>query len=148
MAPISSELLHATTVSVNCRAVLIEGPSGSGKSDLALRLIDRGAKLVTDDRTLVVRTPAGLVARPPQTIPASLQGRMEVRGIGIAALPHEAEAPVALIVRLEPEPPRLPERRRRMIAGVDVRVIALDPHPASTPIKVELALEQPGLEDA
>lgn len=148
MAPLSSEMLHATTVAVDGRGVLIEGPSGSGKSDLALRLIDRGARLVTDDRTLVVRTPAGLVARPPQTVPASLEGRMEVRGIGIATVPHDAEAPVALIVRLEPEPPRLPERRRRTIAGIDVRVIALDPRPASTPIKIELALAQPGLEDA
>ena len=144
MAPLSSEMLHATAVAVNGRAVLIEGPSGSGKSDLALRLIDRGARLVADDRTLVVRTPAGLVARPPQTI----EGRMEVRGIGIATLPHDAEAPVALIVRLDPEPPRLPERRRRTVAGVEVRVIALDPRPASTPIKIELALAQPGLEDA
>ncbi len=149
MAPLSSEMLHATTVAVDGRAVLIEGPSGSGKSDLALRLIDRGATLVADDRTLVVRTPAGLVARPPQSVQGqAIEGRMEVRGIGIAALPHVAEAPVALLVRLDPEPPRLPERRRRTIAGIEVRVIALDPGPASAPIKVELALAQPGLEDA
>ena len=135
---------QATCVAIGGRAVLIEGPSGSGKSDLALRLIDRGARLVSDDRTLVVRTPAGLVARAP----LAFEGRMEVRGIGIAALPHDAEAPVALLVRLDAEAPRLPERRRRMIAGVEVRVIALDPRPASAPIKVELALSQPGLEDA
>ena len=129
MAPLSSEVMHATAVAIAGRAVLIEGASGSGKSDLALRLIDRGARLIVDDRTLLVRTPAGLVARPPQTAPASLAGRMEVRGIGIATLPHDAEAPVALLVRLEPESPRLPERRRRMIAGIEVRVIVLDPPP-------------------
>lgn len=144
MAPLSSEMLHATSVAIDGHAVLIEGPSGSGKSDLALRLIDRGAKLVADDRTLVVRTPAGLVARAPRTI----EGRMEVRGIGIATLPHVAEAPVALLVRLDPAPPRMPERRRRVLAGVEIRVIALDPMTASAPIKVELALTQPGLEDA
>ena len=144
MAALSSELLHATTVAIDGRAVLIEGPSGSGKSDLALRLLDRGGVLVADDQTLVVRTPAGLVARPPRPI----EGRMEVRGIGIAAFPHLAEAPVALLVRLDPEPPRLPERRRRVVAGIEVRVIALDPRPASAPIKVELALAQPGLEEA
>lgn len=136
MAALSSEMLHATTVAIDGRAVLIEGPSGSGKSDLALRLIDRGAKLVADDQTLVMRTPAGLVARPPRTI----EGKMEVRGVGIVTMPHLAEAPVALLVRLEPEPPRLPERRRRVVAGVDVRVVALDPRPGSAPIKVELAL--------
>ena len=144
MAALSSELLHASTVAVGGRAVLIEGPPGSGKSDLALRLLDRGAQLVADDQTLVVRTPAGLVARSPQTI----EGRMEVRGIGIATFPHLAEAPVALLVRLDPEPPRLPERRRRVIAGREVRMVVLDPRPASAPIKVELALSQPGLEDA
>ena len=146
MAPLSSEVLHATTVAIDGRAVLIEGPSGSGKSDLALRLIDRGARLVADDCTLVLRTPAGaaLVARSP----GAFEGRIEVRGIGIAALPHVDEAPVALLVRLDPEPPRLPERRRRMIAGIEVRVIVLDPRPASAPIKVELALAQPGLEEA
>ena len=144
MAALSSELLHASTVAIGGRAVLIEGPSGSGKSDLALRLLDRGAMLVADDQTLVVRTPAGLVARPPQAI----EGRMEVRGIGIATFPHLAEAPVALLVRLDPEPPRLPERRRRVIAGREVRIIVLDPRPASAAVKVELALAQPGLEDA
>jgi serine kinase of HPr protein (carbohydrate metabolism regulator) len=148
VAALSSELLHATCVSIDGRGVLIDGPSGSGKSDLALRLIDRGARLVTDDRTLVMRTPAGLMARAPVTAPPSLLGHMEVRGIGIAALPHAAEAPVALLVRLDPEPPRLPERRRQMVAGVEVRVITLDPRPASAAMKVELALAQPGLEDA
>jgi serine kinase of HPr protein (carbohydrate metabolism regulator) len=137
-------MLHATCVAIDGRAVLIEGAPGSGKSDLALRLVDRGARLVADDQTLVVQTPAGLVARPPRTI----AGRMEVRGIGIVTLPHLAEAPVALLVRLDPEPPRLPERQRRLVAGHEVRAIALDPRPASAPIKVELALVQPGLEDA
>ena len=125
MVTLSSEMLHATCVAIGGRAVLIEGPSGIGKSDLALRLIDRGATLVADDQTLAMRTPAGLVARAPQTI----EGRMEVRGIGIATMPHVAEAPVALLVRLDPEPPRMPERRRRVIAGVEVRVVTLDPPP-------------------
>lgn len=139
MAVISSEILHATTVAIDGRAVLIEGASGAGKSDLALRLIDRGAKLVSDDRTLVVRDGGALIARAPQT----LAGRIEVRGVGIAAVPYAAEAPVALLVRLETEPPRMPERRRRTIAGVEVRMVALDPRPASAPIAIEIALRQP-----
>lgn len=139
MAVVSSETLHATTVAIDGRAVLIEGASGAGKSDLALRLIDRGAQLVSDDRTLVVRDGGSLIARAPR----AQAGRMEVRGVGIATVPHVDEAPVALLVRLEPEPPRMPERRRRTIAGVEVRMLTLDPRPASAPIAVEIALRQP-----
>ena len=139
MAVVSSETLHATTVAIDGRAVLIEGPSGAGKSDLALRLIDRGAKLVSDDRTLVVREGGELLARAPH-----LQaGRIEVRGVGLANVAHVAEAPVALLVRLDPDPPRMPERRRRTMAGVEVRMLTLDPRAASAPIAVELALRQP-----
>lgn len=142
MVQLSSETVHATTVAIDGVAVLIEGRSGAGKSDLALRLIDRGAALVSDDYTLVVRRDGALVARPPATI----AGRIEVRGLGIVPVAHVAEAPVALLVQLDEDPPRLPERRRRCIAGIDLRVIALDPRPASAPIKVELALRHPGVE--
>ena len=136
MPALSSETLHASTVAIGGRAVLIEGRSGSGKSDLALRLIDRGAKLVSDDYTLVVRQGAGLVARAPATI----TGKMEVRGIGIVDLPQVDDVPVALIVQLDAEVLRLPERRLRKVAGVDVRQVAIEPFHASAPIKVELAL--------
>jgi len=137
---LSSELLHATAVGIDGRAVVIEGPSGSGKSDLALRLIDRGAVLVADDQTLLVRrgAPEGpsLIARCPPTI----AGRIEVRGLGIVTVPHVDDLPVALIVRLGSEDQRMPERRVRRIAGVAVREMMLDPFRASAPIKVEWAL--------
>lgn len=139
MATVSSETLHATTVAIDGRAVLLEGPSGAGKSDLALRLIDRGAALISDDRTLVVRTPAGLVARAPER----LAGRIEVRGVGIATVAAAEDAPVGLIVRLDGAPARMPERRVRRIAGMPVREVALAAFEASTPIKVEIALRQP-----
>ena len=138
MPALSSETLHASTVAIDGRAVLIEGRSGAGKSDLALRLIDRGAQLVSDDYTLVVRQGTGLIARAPGTI----AGRMEVRGIGIVDLPHTADVPVALIVQLDTEVLRLPERRTRKVAGVEVRQVALEALHASAPIKVELALRQ------
>lgn len=137
--PLSSETLHATTVAIDGRAVVIEGASGAGKSDLALRLIDRGASLVSDDRSLLVRTNGALVARAPE----HMVGRIELRGVGLVAVPHVAEAPVALLVRLVDNPPRLPERRARAIAGVTVRTIALDPRLPSAPIAVEIALRQP-----
>jgi serine kinase of HPr protein (carbohydrate metabolism regulator) len=142
--PISSEMLHATAVAIDGRAVVLEGRSGSGKSDLALRLIDRGARLIADDQTLLVRQGQGLVARCPATI----AGRMEVRGLGIVEAPAVAEAPVALIVRLGEEDQRMPERRARRVAGVAVREVTLDPFRASAPIKVEWALRLPEGEPA
>ena len=135
----SSDRLHATTVAIDGMAVLIEGASGSGKSDLALRLIDRGAILVSDDQTLVVRAGATLLARAPTTI----AGRIEVRGIGILAMPYVEDVPVGLLVRVDGAIERMPERSVRNIAGVDVRQVAVDPFEASAPVKVELALCNP-----
>lgn len=139
MAILSSEMLHATAVAIDGQAVLLEGVSGTGKSDLALRLIDRGAVLISDDQTLLVRQGERLVARAPDTI----RGRIEVRGLGIVAMPHAADVPVALIVRLGAEPMRMPERRQRRLAGVVVREVAFEAFQASTPIKIEWALRQP-----
>jgi serine kinase of HPr protein (carbohydrate metabolism regulator) len=136
---LSSETLHATTVAIDGRGVVFEGASGAGKSDLALRLIDRGARLVSDDRSLLVRIGDALIARAPDR----MAGRIEVRGVGIAVVPCVAEARVELLVRLDPDPPRLPERRRRTIAGVEVRMLTLDPRSPSAPIAVEIALRQP-----
>ncbi len=139
MVVLSSDRLHATTVAIDGLAVMIEGASGSGKSDLALRLIDRGAVLVSDDQTLVVRSGKVLVARAPATI----AGRIEVRGIGILAMPHVEDVPVGLLVRVDGAVERMPERRARRIAGIDVRQFAVDPFHASAPIKIELALRNP-----
>jgi serine kinase of HPr protein (carbohydrate metabolism regulator) len=135
----SSDRLHATTVAIDGMAVMIEGASGSGKSDLALRLIDRGAILVSDDQTLVVRAGATLLARAPTTI----AGRVEVRGIGILAMPYVEDVPVALLVRVDGAIERMPERSVRNIAGIDVREVAIAPFEASAPIKVELLLRNP-----
>jgi len=135
----SSDRLHATTVAIDGMAVLIAGVSGSGKSDLALRLIDRGAILVSDDQTLVARAGATLLARAPMTI----AGRIEVRGIGLLAMPYVEDVPVALLVRVDGAIERMPERSVRNIAGIDVREVAIAPFEASAPIKVELALRNP-----
>ena len=112
---LSSETLHATSVAIDGRAVLLMGPSGSGKSDLALRLIDRGAMLVSDDYTLVKRVDGTLIA----TAPATIAGKMEVRGIGIVDLPTAGEAPVALLIDLLETIDRMPfDMRRRTLATV------------------------------
>jgi len=134
---VSSETLHVSCVAIGDRAVLIEGRSGAGKSDLALRLIDRGARLVSDDYTLVVRDGQALLA----TAPTAIAGKIEVRGIGIMALPHVERVPVALLVELRDDVERMPlDMPVRTIAGVKVPVIAIEGHYASAPIKVEMAL--------
>ncbi|WP_088185635.1 HPr kinase/phosphorylase [Sphingobium sp. Z007] len=139
---LSSETLHATSVAIDGRVVLLRGPSGSGKSDLALRLIDRGGALVSDDYTLVKRVEGRLIATAPDTI----RGRMEVRGIGIVAMAALSDAPVALIADLFDPVDRMPlEPVHRNVAGIDVPVVKISPFEASAPIKVELALKALGL---
>lgn len=134
---VQSEMLHASCVAIGGHAVLIEGRSGSGKSDLALRLIDRGAALVSDDYTLV--SPAGdtLVA----TAPAKIAGLIEARGVGLLHEDHIADAPVALLVAVDQPVVRLPDGfAKRTIAGVAIPAVALAALEASAPIKVERAL--------
>lgn len=137
MTPVSSETVHASCVAIGDRAVLIEGQSGAGKSDLALRLIDRGARLVSDDYTLLLRQGGILLA----TAPATIAGRIEVRGIGIVDMPHVERVPAVLLVELADDVERMPmEARSRHVAGVSLPVIRIDGGQASAPIKVELAL--------
>ncbi len=136
-----SETIHATTIAIGGRAVLIFGRSGAGKSDLALRLIDRGARLVSDDYTLVSAQDGTLVTAPPATI----AGKMELRGVGIIELAHERDVSAALIVDLDQDPDRLPEPGTRDIAGIAIPVITLHGLEPSAPIKVEKALLLHGL---
>jgi serine kinase of HPr protein (carbohydrate metabolism regulator) len=139
---LSSETLHASCVAMNGRAVLISGRSGAGKSDLALRLIDRGAVLVADDYTIVRRVSGQLLARAPNNI----EGRMEVRGLGILPFPTVSDVPVALLVDLNLDVVRLPEPREPVaLAGCMVPVVAVNALEPSAPIKVEVALRHLGL---
>lgn len=137
----SSERVHASCVAINGIAVLLSGRSGCGKSDLALRLIDRGAALVSDDYTVVSRLEDKAVAMAPETI----RGKIEVRGVGLVDMPDSGGAPVGLVVVLDEPATRMPEWQTRSIAGIDLPTICLEPLEASTPIKVELALKQWGL---
>ena len=139
---LSSETVHTSCVAIGGRAVLIGGRSGKGKSDLALRLIDRGARLVSDDYTFVRRAEGRLLARAPDTI----AGKIEVRGVGILEFPADSDVPVALIVDLDIDATRLPAgREERTVAGVAIPVIGLSALEPSAPIKVEAALKQFGL---
>jgi serine kinase of HPr protein (carbohydrate metabolism regulator) len=137
-----SETLHGTTVALDGRAVLLIGPSGSGKSDLALRLIDRGADLVSDDYTVVTRDGDSLFASAPENI----SGQIEVRGIGIVEMPAVQAAPLALMLDLAAPVERYPDVPAAMeIAGISVPLLPLSPFEASAPIKVALALRAYGL---
>ena len=139
---LSSETVHTSCVAIGGRAVLIGGRSGRGKSDLALRLIDRGAGLVSDDYTFVRRADGKLLASAPDTI----AGKLELRGVGILEFPPERDVPVALYIDLDAESERLPQGgERRVVAGVSLPVIGLSALEPSAPIKVEAALQIHGL---
>ncbi|WP_193184194.1 HPr kinase/phosphorylase [Nisaea sediminum] len=132
------ELVYGTTVAVDGRAVLLRGPSGSGKSDLALRLIEAGAQLVADDQTRLVREAGRLVASAPDTI----AGQLEVRGVGIVPVQNVRRAPLDLVVDLVPpeQVERYPEAGTCTYLEIGVPLLALAPFEASTPAKVRLAL--------
>jgi HPr kinase/phosphorylase len=139
-------LIHATSVAIDGRAVLLRGPSGSGKSDLGLRLIDAGALLVADDQSELWRRDDALFARAP----AAIAGLLEIRGIGIMRLDSLPEAPVALIVDLvaAEKIERLPISNSETILGIGVPLIAVAPFEASAAAKIRLALRAftgPGL---
>jgi len=139
---LSAETLHASTVALDGRAVLISGPSGSGKSDLALRLLDRGFVLVSDDQTVVKKDGDRLIATAPPTI----AGKLEVRGIGILEMDRAEKLPIALAVELTSEIQRLPDdSRERLILGVHLPLISINAAEASAPSKVALALNRMGL---
>ena len=135
--------IHATCVRFGGDGVLLIGKSGSGKSDLALRLIGRGATLVSDDRCDVSVERNRLIARTPRTI----AGLLEVRGIGIVILPYAPRAAIALVAELSGRVERLPELPRyappkplALRQSAQPRLIALNPFEASAVDKVIVAL--------
>ncbi len=113
-------VIHATTIAVNGHGALIRGPSGSGKSGLALQLLALGAILVADDRTLLDSHDDQVIA----TAPAAIKGQIEARGVGILATPPAPSVPLRLIVDLEhEETDRLPPQRHETMLGVRLPVI-------------------------
>lgn len=116
----AQDILHATCVAVDGRGVLIVGPSGSGKSALALRLLSLGARLVADDRTEVTVTGGRLVAR----CPVQIAGLIEARGVGLLRAPVVDQAEVALVADLgQEEDQRLPPPRQITILGCEVSLV-------------------------
>jgi len=153
----SGETLHATCVAFGARGVLLLGPSGSGKSDLALRAVfEQGAKLVADDRVRLVRRGNRLIASaPPEAAAAGLAGAIECCGLGILGLPpghRRARVPLLLAIALAPpgeverlpgdwqQPPTLPESEGFERLGVILPLLRLAPFETSAALKLRLAL--------
>jgi serine kinase of HPr protein (carbohydrate metabolism regulator) len=130
--------IHGTAVALGDDGVLLRGPSGSGKSDLALRLIDGGARLVADDQTEL--RDSGEAVR--MSAPPSIAGQLEIRGLGIVAVPHCAAAPLRLVVDLVPpeRTERLPEPAWCRYFSHEIALLALAPFEASAPAKVRAAV--------
>jgi serine kinase of HPr protein (carbohydrate metabolism regulator) len=129
--------IHGTCVLLSEIGVLLRGESGRGKSDLALRLIDGGARLVSDDR-VALRAASG---RLTASAPPALAGLLEVRGVGILPVPSAASADVGLVVDLVPrdEVERLPQAETEMLMGITLPRLGLHAFDASTPAKIRLA---------
>lgn len=133
----TQEIIHATSVAIGGHGLLILGASGAGKSDLALRLIDRGAILISDDYTIASARDGRLLLEPPQTI----AGKLEIRHLGIIDMAHVGDVPAALAITLEDQPARMPEHfPPLLIAGLPLPAIALAAREPSAPIKAEMAL--------
>jgi HPr kinase/phosphorylase len=143
------QLIHGTCVALGRSAALLRGASGAGKSDLALRFLalasdgDRAPTLIADDQVWIEDGTAGELLA---SAPATLAGKIEVRGLGILETPHLAVGRLVLVVDLvsDAEVPRMPPDPPETvtIAGVALPRLALAAFEPSSPLKLKLALLQ------
>jgi serine kinase of HPr protein (carbohydrate metabolism regulator) len=138
---VSETLANVSCVAIDGRAVLIEGAPGSGKSSLALALIDRGAMLVGDDGVTLEDRDGRLWALPPPNI----AGLAEVRNVGLVTM-ATASAPLALVVRLDAAAPRFIEQAAQaVVAGHALPIVALWPDSPVLALRAEWALKTHGM---
>lgn len=135
-------LLHASCIALGDQSVLLAGPSGVGKSDLALRFIDQGAELISDDQTLLTIQHGTLCASPP----TSLAGLLEVRHMGLMKMPYRSDVPVRLYIDLvasSEDLERLPEADTILCLDHTVPRLRLPSFASSTPAKIRCFLKYP-----
>ena len=138
-------LSGVSAVAIDGRALAIDGPPGSGKSSLALALIDRGARLIGDDGITLERMGDRLISAPPPNI----AGLIEIRGVGIVELPLADPTPLALMLTLGGSGERLPETLpMREILGCALPCLPFDPGQIAPALRAEWALAVHGLEFA
>lgn len=132
--------VHGTSVSIDKTGILITGKPGSGKSSLALQLIDRGALLVSDDQTIITHENDHLFLSPPPNI----KGLVEVRGVGICTFPFENKSRLSLCVELceGEELERLPDPHFVEYHGVKIPLLKLNKKDPLGMIKVELKVKE------
>ena len=140
----SVQLIQGSAVAIDGRGILILGEPNSGKTSLALALIDRGAELIGDDGVAIAYEAGMVIASPPPNI----TGMIEIRNIGIVEMPCNS-APLCLILELDEEAPRfIDEADRRELAGTSIPMIKFKPGDAVQAIRAEMALAQYGLPKA
>lgn len=136
------ELFQASAVAIGGRALIIEGPPGSGKSSLALALIDRGASLIGDDGLALIACDDRVYASPAPRIARLI----EVRNLGLLDFAYVADVPVALVVRLDDSAPRhIETAETTRLAGIALPLVRLWPHSPVLVLRAEHALSRYGL---
>lgn len=136
--------VDGVAVAIGGQAVLLRGAPGSGRSDLALRLIDEGGRLVSDEQVELQRRGHRIFAAAPRQMPAELRGRIEARGLGIVPVPHALEPqPLAWVVDMMPaaQIERLPAAAEASYLGIGIPLLLLDPGMASATARLRLAVK-------
>ena len=133
----ASKRVHGTAIALEDKGVLLIGPSGSGKSDLALRLIDSGATLISDDQTICQRRNDEIFLFPHKKI----NGLIEVRGVGIIKVPFIEDVKLKMIVQLiDKQPERIPVREEKKFLDLNIKFIKIIGKEASSTVKVKVKL--------
>ena len=133
------DLFHGTAVLYRGFGILIRGPSGSGKSDLALRLIDDGADLIADDQVIIKSVGEILQLSSPDNI----SGLIEVRGVGVVRIKYVSSIPLGLIVDINPRKKlkRMPITKKELIGNISIPVITINAFESSAVAKLKVFLQ-------
>ena len=138
------DLFHGTAVLYHGFGILIRGPSGSGKSDLALRLIDDGADLIADDQVIIKSVGEILQLSSPDKI----SGLIEIRGVGVVRIKYVSGVPLGLILDINPRKKlkRMPITKKELIGNISIPVITINAFESSAVAKIKVFLQYLGNE--